>query len=95
MCGYSLDLTLDHIVALANGGTSDESNLRTLCRYCNSTKNHDDPSDETTLWRSARSKHLLWVPSIIGIYGSFVRGRFDEDEYSSSPHVEARTCTGP
>ena len=32
------DFTVDHIVAKANGGTSDASNLRVLCRGCNSSK---------------------------------------------------------
>lgn len=37
-CGANTDLTIDHIVPLWDGGTSDESNLRTLCRGCNSRK---------------------------------------------------------
>lgn len=31
-------LTVDHIVAKANGGTDELSNLRVLCRECNSRK---------------------------------------------------------
>lgn len=37
-CGGGDDLTVDHIVAVANGGTDDPDNLQTLCRPCNSSK---------------------------------------------------------
>jgi len=37
-CGSPLDLTIDHIHPVAWGGTNDPSNLRTLCRSCNSVK---------------------------------------------------------
>lgn len=38
------ELTIDHIIALALGGTNDISNLQTLCRLCNSQKkDHLDP----------------------------------------------------
>jgi len=37
-CGTHLALTIDHIVPLVQGGSSDEDNLRTLCRSCNSRK---------------------------------------------------------
>lgn len=30
--------TIDHIVALANGGTNDASNLRVVCNSCNARK---------------------------------------------------------
>lgn len=36
-CGATDDLTRDHIVPLARGGTNHPSNLRTLCRRCNSS----------------------------------------------------------
>ncbi len=40
---YTIDLTaknlqIDHIVALAQGGTNDLSNLQTLCAKCNREK---------------------------------------------------------
>jgi 5-methylcytosine-specific restriction endonuclease McrA len=38
VCGTHLDLVVDHIVALANGGTSDFDNLQTLCQPCNARK---------------------------------------------------------
>ncbi len=37
-CGSQSDLTVDHIHPVALGGTNDPSNLRTLCRSCNSRK---------------------------------------------------------
>lgn len=38
MCDTHFNLTLDHIVAEVKGGETVESNLRTLCRPCNSRK---------------------------------------------------------
>jgi hypothetical protein len=37
-CGSWENLHLDHIVALANGGTDDLDNLQTLCGMCNLRK---------------------------------------------------------
>lgn len=37
-CGSSKDLTADHIVPLASGGSSTLSNIQVLCRKCNSSK---------------------------------------------------------
>ena len=37
-CGSTKDLTLDHIIPLARGGTNDQSNAQVLCRKCNSIK---------------------------------------------------------
>jgi 5-methylcytosine-specific restriction protein A len=33
-CGSSIDLEVDHEVALEEGGTNDDENLRTRCRPC-------------------------------------------------------------
>jgi len=38
VCGRRDDLTLDHIVPKARGGTDAVSNLRVACRSCNSAK---------------------------------------------------------
>lgn len=38
LCGATDDLTVDHIVPLALGGTNDLDNLHTLCRSCNCRK---------------------------------------------------------
>lgn len=35
-CGTRRDLTIDHKIAVVNGGTDDEDNLQTLCGSCNS-----------------------------------------------------------
>lgn len=37
-CGLRRNLSVDHILAESKGGTLDLSNLRTLCRPCNSRK---------------------------------------------------------
>ena len=37
-CFSSIDLQIDHIVPLSKGGSSEESNLQTLCRRCNRRK---------------------------------------------------------
>ena len=38
-CGAMDELRIDHIVPVASGGTNGESNLRTLCRWCNGARN--------------------------------------------------------
>lgn len=37
-CGIDTDLSVDHIIALFNGGTNSFSNMQILCRSCNSKK---------------------------------------------------------
>jgi 5-methylcytosine-specific restriction endonuclease McrA len=37
-CGSQNDLTADHILSLANGGSNILSNIMVLCRRCNSSK---------------------------------------------------------
>jgi hypothetical protein len=37
-CGSHQNLTVDHVVPRAKGGTDDPSNLQTLCGSCNSSK---------------------------------------------------------
>jgi hypothetical protein len=38
LCGSEQDLTIDHVIPLAEGGTNDEQNLRVLCQRCNFRK---------------------------------------------------------
>lgn len=40
------DLTMDHIVPLARGGTSTLGNLVPACKTCNQTKKLDTPVDQ-------------------------------------------------
>ena len=42
-CGAAEDLTLDHIIPKARGGTSADRNLQTLCRPCNHAKDDSLP----------------------------------------------------
>lgn len=44
ICKTNKELTIDHIVPLSQGGTDIESNLRTLCRKCNSERGDYAPS---------------------------------------------------
>jgi len=37
-CGSSENLVLDHIIPFTHGGTTDPSNLQTLCKKCNTDK---------------------------------------------------------
>jgi hypothetical protein len=37
-CRSATNLELDHLIPLSKGGSSDESNLQTLCRRCNRRK---------------------------------------------------------
>jgi 5-methylcytosine-specific restriction endonuclease McrA len=37
-CGSTTDLTADHIIPVAKGGTKDLDNLQTLCGACNFVK---------------------------------------------------------
>lgn len=46
--------TIDHIVALANGGSNDIINLQWLCRPCNSRKSNLDPA----VWLSREASRL-------------------------------------
>lgn len=37
-CRSADDLTIDHVIPFSRGGRTEESNLQTLCRTCNSKK---------------------------------------------------------
>lgn len=56
-CGATEDLTLDHIVALNNGGPHCEDNLVVACRRCNASKG-TRPLEE---WLQTQPKAIAWL----------------------------------
>lgn len=42
LCGSKKDLSIDHIKPISKGGSGEDSNLRTLCLSCNSSKKNND-----------------------------------------------------
>jgi hypothetical protein len=65
MCGRSKDevaLEVDHIIAVADGGTDELHNLATLCRDCNSGK---------SAYRFTDYRSMSLVPSDLGDHFSF------------------------
>ena len=44
-CGADTELTIDHVVPLARGGTNEPENLQLLCSECNQLKGDRDFSD--------------------------------------------------
>ena len=56
-CGATEDLTIDHIVALDNGGPHCEDNLLVACGRCNSSKGTKPLED----WLQTQPKALVWV----------------------------------
>lgn len=44
-CGTRKDLTLDHLIPKARGGTTTWNNLVTACKRCNSTKGEASPEE--------------------------------------------------
>ena len=65
ICGISFDLTLDHILPRLLGGTDNPSNLRWLCRQCNSMKGGRIVSDQELLW--FRGSRLLFRAMGLGL----------------------------
>ena len=57
MCGYKGQLTVDHIIPIAQGGKSVESNYQTLCKKCHLMKNTCED-----IWKEANdtSSYLQW-----------------------------------
>jgi len=51
MCGSTQQITIDHIIPIARGGTHSVGNLQTLCKKCNSSKQ----DKVMTEWKSSLS----------------------------------------
>lgn len=54
-CGIEIGFKpyeVDHIIALANGGTDLDDNLQILCRYCHAAKTKEDISKTAKIKRS-------------------------------------------
>ena len=49
--------TLEHVVALINGGGNRESNLDVTCRWCLPAKNAEDVAEKARVY-NIRSKHI-------------------------------------
>jgi 5-methylcytosine-specific restriction endonuclease McrA len=47
-CGVTRDLSIDHVIALANGGRHSRENVQVLCLSCNSSKGHWHSTDYRT-----------------------------------------------
>jgi len=43
-CGSTADLTIDHVVPVSYGGTSELKNLQLLCKHCHGQKGVEDQS---------------------------------------------------
>ena len=59
-CGTADGLAVDHVVARINGGTNDLSNLRFLCKSCNSKKSAED---RRIFWENLTSEIVPATPS--------------------------------
>jgi len=60
-CGATDDLTRDHIVPHSKGGTDDDSNIRVLCRSCNSRRKNDPSWDDTHVTRVTQKTRVTSV----------------------------------
>jgi 5-methylcytosine-specific restriction endonuclease McrA len=61
-CGVTTDLSVDHVIPLARGGTNSIDNLQPLCRQCNSSKgikttDYRDPARLTALLAMLEAEH--------------------------------------
>ena len=79
MCGRSKDevaLEVDHLVAVANGGTDELHNLATLCRDCNAGKSNYHFSDYRSISVIPKDlrKHIVY---------------FTDDKTGDSQHYHA------
>jgi 5-methylcytosine-specific restriction endonuclease McrA len=50
VCGRPDDIECDHIIGIANGGTSVRENLQPLCRTCNCLKRHHGTNEAVAAW---------------------------------------------
>jgi 5-methylcytosine-specific restriction protein A len=49
---------IDHVIALENGGTDDDTNLQLLCDWCHTSKTSDDHGQAASGKRMAARHHV-------------------------------------
>ena len=54
VCGSPYETVCDHVIAVAAGGGTDESNLQSLCRACNYIKRDHRTNEQTAIEVAAR-----------------------------------------
>jgi HNH endonuclease len=63
-CGSTYNLSIDHIIPVAKGGTSNIENLCTLCSYCNTSKGSGDRPRTISSERD-RVRHMRYMSSVL------------------------------
>jgi 5-methylcytosine-specific restriction endonuclease McrA len=59
VCGRRDDLTCDHIIPVSKGGTASRSNMRVVCRSCNSRRQNGNKLIEPPRPRTRFSRNEL------------------------------------
>lgn len=73
-CGRKDNLTVDHIVQLAHGGTNNLENLQTLCKYCHEKKDNRKIFNRSFNHDNNYGLHSIADPKISAIENSIKTG---------------------
>jgi 5-methylcytosine-specific restriction endonuclease McrA len=71
-CGYcgrgDLQLTIDHVIPKAKGGTDSWENLITACTLCNNKKGDRTPDEAKMLLlnRPFKPSHIMFIKNVVG-----------------------------